>query len=435
MNKKNYVALFTSLISVVIGVIFLSSFYIGVRYIVDKESKESINKYIRLYIKANEYTNIYGNNKFSENYFLYNTSENIFNVSEFEVLYDYEKDTKDNIYINSLESHFIDYVTKNKDNLINFKIENKKFDNKRVYFTTIDNKYFYDDNTRDGKTILYVDPSSIFFKSFYCLFISKTILYVDPSSVFYIADLLTFIFIIIIILSVLVSTLFGIKLGKKLEKSDEKLRRFFSNASHELKTPLMSIQGYAEGIYTGVLTDTKIASKVIIEQSERMECLVEEILLISKIESGHLKLNKKDINLCELLDSIITCNNALTDKKNITIDICFNDENCFIYGDEKQLYKAFSAIYSNAIKFTNDKITVSIDNHNNNSTIIISDNGDGISDNDIEHIFERFYYGKNGSTGIGLSISKEIIELHNGSISAKNSNGAVFTITIPNIKK
>ena len=413
MNKKNYVALFTSLISVVIGVIFLSSFYIGVRYIVDKESKESINKYIRLYIKANEYTNIYGNNKFSENYFLYNTSENIFNVSEFEVLYDYEKDTKDNIYINSLESHFIDYVTKNKDNLINFKIENEKFGNKRVYFTTIDNKYFYDDNTRDGKTILYV----------------------DPSSVFYIADLLTFTFIIIIILSVLVSTLFGIKLGKKLEKSDEKLRRFFSNASHELKTPLMSIQGYAEGIYTGVLTDTKIASKVIIEQSERMECLVEELLLISKIESGHLKLNKKDINLCELLDSIITCNNALTNKKNIAIDICFNDENCFIYGDEKQLYKAFSAIYSNAIKFTNDKITVSIDNHNNNSTIIISDNGDGISDNDIEHIFERFYYGKNGSTGIGLSISKEIIELHNGSISAKNSNGAVFTITIPNIKK
>lgn len=413
MNKKNYVALFTSLISVVIGIIFLSSFYIGIRYIVDKESKESINKYIRLYIKANEYTNIYGNNKFSENYFLYNTSENIFNVSEFEVLYNYEKDNENTVYINSLESHFIDYVIKNKDNLINFKIENKKFDNKRVYFTTIDNKYFYDDNTRDGKTILYV----------------------DPSSVFYIADLLTFIFIIIIILSVLVSTLFGIKLGKKLEKSDEKLRRFFSNASHELKTPLMSIQGYAEGIYTGVLTDTKIASKVIIEQSERMECLVEELLLISKIESGHLKLNKKDINLCELLDSIITCNNALTNKKNIAIDICFNDENCFIYGDEKQLYKAFSAIYSNAIKFTNDKITVSIDNHNNNSTIIISDNGDGISDNDIEHIFERFYYGKNGSTGIGLSISKEIIELHNGSISAKNSNGAVFTITIPNIKK
>lgn len=409
MNKKNYIALFISLVSIIIGIIFLSSFYIGVRYIVDKESKESINKYIRLYIKSNEYTNIYGNNSFSKDYFLYNTSESVFNVSEFEFSYDIKKDT----YINSLESHFIKYITKNKDNLVDFEIENKKFGKKRVYFTTINQKYFYDDFTKDGVVVLYV----------------------DPSSVFYIADLLTFLFIIIIVLSVLISTLFGIKLGKKLEKSDEKLRRFFSNASHELKTPLMSIQGYAEGIYTGVLTDTKLASKVIIEQSERMECLVEELLLISKIESGHLKLEKKDINLCELLDSIITCNNALTNKKNITVEIYFDDEDCFVLGDYKQLYKAFSSVYSNAIKFTNDKIKVSISSDNKNSTVTISDNGCGISDTDLNHIFERFYYGKNGSTGIGLSISKEIIELHNGNISAKNSSGAVFTIILPNIKK
>ena len=138
--------------------------------------------------------------------------------------------------------------------------------------------------------------------------------------------------ILIIIIIVLVSSLLGFEVGKKLEKSEEKLRRFFSNASHELKTPLMSIQGYAEGIYTGVMTDTKGASKVILEQSERMESLVEELLLLSKIESGYLKLEENEVNLLYILDSIINANKPLT--TNIEIEMDFPNEEIIIIGDE-----------------------------------------------------------------------------------------------------
>lgn len=398
MNKKKFVQIPIITSSICISLIFLSTLFFGVRFFVDKEANESLNKYIRLYIKTNDYSKIYENKNFSKDYFLYNTTETIFNVYELKVYEDLSK----NLHVNSLEKKLLNYVVSN--DLEEFKIQSKRINNKKIYFTTLTQKN------------------------------QKTILYVDTSSVFYITDLLLIIFVVIFVICILVFGYIAKNLGKKLEIADENLRKFFANASHELKTPLMSIQGYAQGINTGVIKDTKEASNVIIKQSERMEKLVEELLLISKIDSGYLKLEKNEIYICELLDNMISNNYPLTNKKNINVDINFYDEECLIIGDYNQLYKAFENIYSNAIKFTNNSILISVIKDSNNAVITISDNGCGICDDDINHIFDRFYYGKNGSTGVGLSLSKEIIELHKGKICAKNSFGAVFIVTIPLIK-
>lgn len=400
ISKKKYMGLFLAIISIIISVLFLATFNIGIRYYVDNEARETINKYIRLYMLHDDYTKMYGKNGYYFISGMYEISDSMFDISEIEIDENYSYD-----YITPLEKNLVNYYTKNKDDIEDFEIYKVNLNGKKIYFTSISQKNI---SKEYSETFLF---------------------YIDTSSVFYMSDLLCKVFILIIIIIVLVSSLLGFEVGKKLEKSEEKLRRFFSNASHELKTPLMSIQGYAEGVYTGVMTDTKGASKIILEQSERMESLVEELLLLSKIESGYLKLEENEIDLLYILDSIINANKPLT--TNIDIEINFPNEEIIIIGDEKQLYKAIDSIYSNAIKFTKDKIRVSIFKNNKNINIIISDNGQGIAKEDMNYIFDRFYYGKNGSTGIGLSLSQEIINLHKGKIVAKNNNGAEFTISIP----
>lgn len=242
-----------------------------------------------------------------------------------------------------------------------------------------------------------------------------------------------FIKISVIVLCVIavIMCLVGMLLGRRIEKEQAQQTTFFQNASHELKTPLMSIQGYAEGIQAGV-TDSEKAVGVILSESERMAELVDEILCISKLESKQLEMKKEPFDIKELLYDCLRSVEAILDKNGITPNVDFDESIVIINGDEGQLRKAFLNLISNAIRYAETTIKIQCRTERNHILISVTDDGSGISEEMLKHIFERFYIGPNGNTGIGLALAKEIIHHHNGQIKAQNAAyGACFSVILP----
>ena len=228
-----------------------------------------------------------------------------------------------------------------------------------------------------------------------------------------------------------VMCLLGFRFGRDIEKEAERQQTFFQNASHELKTPLMAIQGYAEGIQAGVM-DTGSAAEVILAESDRMTELVDELLDISKIDMGRQQLALSEMDVRELLYDSIRAVEPTAAADGITITPDFPETPIMVKCDDAQMRRAVTNILTNGLRYARSELclTCRVDKHH--VTIRIQDDGDGIAEADLPHIFDRFYMGKSGKSGIGLALTKEIIHLHKGTIRAYNGDsGAVFEISIP----
>ena len=227
-----------------------------------------------------------------------------------------------------------------------------------------------------------------------------------------------------------VMCLLGFRFGRDIEKEAERQQTFFQNASHELKTPLMAIQGYAEGIQAGVM-DTGSAAEVILVESDRMTELVDELLDISKIDMGRQQLALSEMDVRELLyDSIRAVEPAAAGGIAIVPD--FPEEPVMVSCDDTRLRRAVTNILSNGVRYARSELRLTCRADRRQVTIRIQDDGDGIAEGDLPHIFERFYMGESGKSGIGLALTKEIIHVHKGTIHAYNGDsGAVFEITLP----
>ena len=226
-----------------------------------------------------------------------------------------------------------------------------------------------------------------------------------------------------------VMCLLGFRFGRDIEKEAERQQTFFQNASHDLKTPLMAIQGYAEGIQAGVM-DTGSAAEVILKESDRMTELVEELLDISKMDMGQQQLAFSEMDIRELLyDSIRTVEPIAA---GIAIVPDFPEEPIMVSCDDTRLRRAVINILSNGVRYARSELRLTCRVDKRQVTIRIQDDGDGIAEADLPHIFDRFYMGRSGKSGIGLALTKEIIHLHKGMIRAYNGDsGAVFEITLP----
>ena len=228
-----------------------------------------------------------------------------------------------------------------------------------------------------------------------------------------------------------VMCLLGFRFGRDIEKEAERQQTFFQNASHELKTPLMAIQGYAEGIQAGVM-DTGSAAEVILAESDRMTELVDELLDISKIDMGRQQLALSEMDVRELLYDSICAVEPTAAASGITIAPDFPEEPVMVSCDDTQLRRAVTNILSNGVRYARSQLCLTCRANKHHVTIRIQDDGDGIAEEDIPHIFDRFYMGRSGKSGIGLALTREIIHLHKGTIRARNGDtGAVFEISIP----
>ena len=256
------------------------------------------------------------------------------------------------------------------------------------------------------------------------------ILYVDIEAVMqYSAYLNAVFFAVLAVLSVLVC-LFGWKLGGYVEKAHESQKWFFQNVSHELKTPMMAVQGCAEGIHTGVLNAVE-ASGVILEEAEQMSDLIEELLALSRLEAGQANAEFHSMDVRELLYDCLRSTEQLAEQKNLRISLCFDEKPVSVSCDEVQLRRAFTNIITNALRYAKEEIQIDCRADRGKAVVRIRDDGEGIATELLPHIFDRFFSTRKGGAGIGLSLAKEIVSLHKGTISASNDGGALFEISLP----
>lgn len=217
----------------------------------------------------------------------------------------------------------------------------------------------------------------------------------------------------------------------ELKQYDLAQKRFLQNASHELKTPLTSIGGYAEGLKDGVFENKEEALDIIMDESLRLKKLVEQIIFLSKVETTHEFFKITTCDLSNLLNNAVkkVKGSALKDSVSIEFQV---DETIHIQADEDKLLQAFINILSNCIRHAKAHIHVDLVRRGNTCQIIIDDDGEGFSDEDLAHLFERFYKGSNGSTGLGMTITQSIIHKLGGDIKVANNQkgGARFIVTL-----
>lgn len=211
----------------------------------------------------------------------------------------------------------------------------------------------------------------------------------------------------------------GYFLGKKLEQNDKAQKTFFENTSHELKTPLMAICGYAEEIEMGVITDYSQAGRMIVSQTERMSKLIEDILYLSKMESGTEPLKCEPIEMASLVQDILMPLEGIVNRRNLSVSLELDEG--YVNGDPEKLEHAVANLITNSVKYECSQIEISW----KNQVLSIWNDGGELSTEDFSHMFERFHTGQNGNSGIGLALSKEIVEMHGWKLSAKNDRHGI----------
>lgn len=229
-------------------------------------------------------------------------------------------------------------------------------------------------------------------------------------------------------LSVLLLLFISRRLLILLEKKDNGMRNFFANASHELKTPLMAIRGNVDGIRSGYVEPEK-AYDVIEKETERMSALIGSILELSKLDSGavHMEVTMNDVR--EILYDAAGIILPEADKSGIQVNI-EAAEPLFMECDERMIFSTFSNILTNALRYAEREISVRIEKQDKTIIRFIND-GVPISDEEIAHIFDRFYKGDKGQTGLGMALAQEYVNLHGGEISAAaRDNRTEFVIII-----
>lgn len=258
----------------------------------------------------------------------------------------------------------------------------------------------------------------------------STVMYINIQPLANYVRSLNWLFAAVFVAVIAVMSVIGYKLGRRIEDYHEMNHKFFQNSSHELKTPLMAIQGYAEGIEAGVV-DIPSSAEIIIRESDKMTHMIDEMLSISKIDANQLPLHMTTSDLREILYDSIRSVEPIQQQKGVTITPLFPDKPIWVHCDENQLSKVFVNVLSNGIRHCNSTVVVSCKAEEKTATVKITDDGNGIAAEDLPHIFDRFYTGTKGSTGIGLALSREILNLHKGTITAYNEVGAVFEVKIP----
>jgi signal transduction histidine kinase len=239
------------------------------------------------------------------------------------------------------------------------------------------------------------------------------------------------------------STAFN-EMTARVQSSQISQRDFIANVSHELKTPLTSIQGFAQAILddtAGAPEARKQAAGVIYSEAERMNQLVLSLLELARLDAGTAQLEQETVDLQAVLWNIV---NKLTPQARASqVELHAEIPPLLtVEGDENRLTQVFTNLVDNALKFTSQggKVTLTARVVGDSAEIRVMDTGPGISSQDLPHIFERFYQadksrqgGQGHGVGLGLAIAREIVQAHRGTIRAESSpgQGATFVVSLP----
>ena len=230
---------------------------------------------------------------------------------------------------------------------------------------------------------------------------------------------------------------------KEREETDKMKSRFFANISHEFRTPLTLIIGPAERINRNSSgEEIEKQTSVIKRNADRLLSLINQLLDLSKLEAGRLELKASKQNIVPFIKGITMSFESIAEGKDISLKVISDREQIELYFDKEKMTKIVTNLLSNAFKFTAEsgQITVTIKETDNNSVrIMVKDTGQGILKEELPKLFDRFYQvdssqtREHEGTGIGLALTKELVELHHGTISvdSKLNEGTEFTIELP----
>jgi signal transduction histidine kinase len=254
-------------------------------------------------------------------------------------------------------------------------------------------------------------------------------------------------------------------MGERVQASQRSQRDFVANISHDLKTPLTSIQGFAQAILDGTAEDpqsAKQAAQVIYDEAGRMNGMVSELLDLARMEAGTLSFERAPLDLSHLLKSVVTKFAPQAHQAQVELRLDVSPQNGdlpALVADSDRLNQVFSNLVDNALKYTppGGLVTVSARPVDGWIEVEIADSGSGIPPDELERVFERFYQtdkARSGANrrgvGLGLAIAREIVQAHGGKIHAYNrspinspapggdstlatSHGSVFVVTLPTV--
>lgn len=229
----------------------------------------------------------------------------------------------------------------------------------------------------------------------------------------------------------------------KMVTLEKMQRQFVANASHELRTPLTSVRGYVEAILDGVVNDKEQERKhlrIILKETLRMHRLVNSLLDLSRIESGQIKINRKDLNISEVINSTVMKFKPIIEDQELQLVVDIPKDLPIVIGDEDLIDQVITNYITNAVRFTSagGSITVKAEQNKNEVYVHVIDTGIGISSEELTKVWGRFYkinesrqLSKEGA-GLGLSLVKEIIELLGGRtwVESELAKGSIFSFSL-----
>lgn len=228
-------------------------------------------------------------------------------------------------------------------------------------------------------------------------------------------------------------------MSSELAKLDQMRRDLIANVSHELRTPLSLIRGYSEALKDGVVKDPEQQKQyvdIILDEAARLQKLVSDLLDLSQLESGSLSINPLPFSISQSINDICWRFEAAAAKNQIELSASV-DDNIIVLADEGRIEQVLYNLIQNAINHTppQGRIIVSAEKRGDKAFIQVSDTGRGISPDDLPHIFDKFYTGKNNKkgTGLGLTIARGILAAHGSDITVKSQpdQGTAFAFYLP----
>ncbi len=230
----------------------------------------------------------------------------------------------------------------------------------------------------------------------------------------------------------------------ELIKLENFRREFVADVSHELKTPIFAAQGFVHTLLDGAVNDKNVRNKFLKKAAKSLDgldALVQDLLTLSQIETGDIKMHFENFDLHRLCADVIDQFEEKADKKKISLKLNGDHHRIMVYADRQRISQVITNFVSNAINYTPEggSVTIEFDVGKKNVTTFVSDNGEGIPPAHLDRIFERFYRvdksrsREKGGTGLGLAIVKHILEGHHSrpEVSSEVGKGSTFSFKLP----